>query len=238
MPSCHVANQLARSFWSKPSTAAVLFLPSFTSHGSLPGADGCRAAVLGRALQRLCARCPRSCVCPGHQRGHCSSPQRSCPGDATGGIRRGRLRLDPCAVRHRGWLRDRIGTSVRVAHFPFLVHFGRPPKLITLLFPAYLASQAAIGSGVGQGIASGRCIDGISRQPEVADDLRGVLLLSLAFMESLTIYGLVAQPVNTLYICYVVLFVLGGYPIFVVLGVPLKKDTYVLGGCPVSVAMS
>ena len=39
---------------------------------------------------------------------------------------------------------------------------------------------AAIGSGVGQGIASGRCIDGISRQPEVADDLRGVLLLSLA----------------------------------------------------------
>lgn len=50
---------------------------------------------------------------------------------------------------------------------------------------------AAIGSGVGQGIASGRCIDGISRQPEVADDLRGVLLLSFAFMESLTIYGLV-----------------------------------------------
>merc|ERR1712187_992022 len=46
---------------------------------------------------------------------------------------------------------------------------------------------AAIGSGVGQGIASSRCIDGISRQPEVADDLRGVLLLSLAFMESLTI---------------------------------------------------
>merc|ERR1712146_720179 len=50
---------------------------------------------------------------------------------------------------------------------------------------------AAIGSGVGQGIASGRCIDGISRQPDVAGDLRGVLLLSLAFMESLTIYGLV-----------------------------------------------
>merc|ERR1719401_168210 len=50
---------------------------------------------------------------------------------------------------------------------------------------------AAIGSGVGQGIAPGRGIDGISRQPEVADDLRGVLLLSLAFMEPLTIYGLV-----------------------------------------------
>ena len=33
--------------------------------------------------------------------------------------------------------------------------------------------------------------DGISRQPELADDLRGVLLLSLAFVEALTNYGLV-----------------------------------------------
>eukprot|EP00971_Amphidinium_carterae_P312028 6202415-Amphidinium_carterae.1 len=41
----------------------------------------------------------------------------------------------------------------------------------------------------GLSVSRGRCIDGISRQPEVADDLRGVLLLSLAFMESLTIYG-------------------------------------------------
>merc|ERR1719230_2172248 len=55
----------------------------------------------------------------------------------------------------------------------------------------WVPALSAVGAGVGQGIASGRCIDGISRQPEVADDLRGVLLLSLAFMESLTIYGLV-----------------------------------------------
>ena len=33
--------------------------------------------------------------------------------------------------------------------------------------------------------------DGISRQPDIADDLRGVLLLSFAFMEALTIYGLI-----------------------------------------------
>ena len=33
--------------------------------------------------------------------------------------------------------------------------------------------------------------DGISRQPEIADDLRGVLLLSFAFREALTIYGLI-----------------------------------------------
>ena len=33
--------------------------------------------------------------------------------------------------------------------------------------------------------------DGISRQPEIADDLRGVLLLFFAFHEALTIYGLI-----------------------------------------------
>ena len=33
-------------------------------------------------------------------------------------------------------------------------------------------------------------MDGISRQPEVAGELLGMLLLSLAFMESLTIDGL------------------------------------------------
>eukprot|EP00438_Fugacium_kawagutii_P028373 Skav225001 [mRNA] locus=scaffold765:116272:116971:- [translate_table: standard] len=61
----------------------------------------------------------------------------------------------------------------------------------------WIPALSAIGAGFAigflgpWGIASGRCIDGISRQPEVADDLRGVLLLSLAFMESLTIYGLV-----------------------------------------------
>ena len=37
--------------------------------------------------------------------------------------------------------------------------------------------------------------DGISRQPEIADDLRGVLLLSFAFMEALTIYGLIIEVV-------------------------------------------
>ncbi|KAK8332266.1 hypothetical protein V6Z11_A10G129800 [Gossypium hirsutum] len=34
-------------------------------------------------------------------------------------------------------------------------------------------------------------IKGIARQPEVEGKIRGTLLLSLAFMEALTIYGLV-----------------------------------------------
>ena len=52
---------------------------------------------------------------------------------------------------------------------------------------------AAIGPGIGQGQAAGATVEGIARQPETENKLRGTLLLSLAFMESLTIYGLVVS---------------------------------------------
>jgi ATP synthase F0 subunit c len=50
---------------------------------------------------------------------------------------------------------------------------------------------AAIGPGIGQGTAAGYAVEGIARQPESEGAIRGALLLSFAFMESLTIYGLV-----------------------------------------------
>jgi F-type H+-transporting ATPase subunit c len=49
---------------------------------------------------------------------------------------------------------------------------------------------ASIGPGVGQGTAGGQVVEGISRQPEAEGKIRSTLLLSLAFMEALTIYGL------------------------------------------------
>jgi ATP synthase F0 subunit c len=52
---------------------------------------------------------------------------------------------------------------------------------------------AAIGPGIGQGTAAGQAVEGIARQPEVENQIRGTLLLSLAFMEALTIYGLVVS---------------------------------------------
>ena len=52
---------------------------------------------------------------------------------------------------------------------------------------------AAIGPGIGQGQAAGATVEGIARQPEAEGRIRGTLLLSLAFMESLTIYGLVVS---------------------------------------------
>ncbi len=64
---------------------------------------------------------------------------------------------------------------------------------------------AAIGPGIGQGNAAGKALEGIARQPEAEGKLRGTLLLSLAFMETLTIYGLV--------VALILLFVtLGGLP--------------------------
>ena len=50
---------------------------------------------------------------------------------------------------------------------------------------------AAIGPGIGQGSAAAQSVEGIARQPEAEGKIRATLLLSLAFMESLTIYGLV-----------------------------------------------
>ncbi|KOM41343.1 hypothetical protein LR48_Vigan04g154100 [Vigna angularis] len=49
---------------------------------------------------------------------------------------------------------------------------------------------ASIGPGVGQGTAAGQTVEGIARQPEAEEKIRDTLLLSLAFMEALTIYGL------------------------------------------------
>ena len=49
---------------------------------------------------------------------------------------------------------------------------------------------AAVGSGIGQGIASGKAFESIARQPELSGTIRTLLFIALAFMETLTIYGL------------------------------------------------
>ncbi|NJK59522.1 MAG: ATP synthase F0 subunit C [Oscillatoriales cyanobacterium SM2_1_8] len=64
------------------------------------------------------------------------------------------------------------------------------------VFAAALAvGLASLGPGLGQGMAAARAVEGIARQPEAEGKIRGTLLLSLAFMEALTIYGLVVALV-------------------------------------------
>ena len=50
---------------------------------------------------------------------------------------------------------------------------------------------AAIGPGIGQGTAAAQAVEGLARRPE-AEVRSVVLFFFLAFMESLTIYGVVA----------------------------------------------
>lgn len=61
----------------------------------------------------------------------------------------------------------------------------------SVLAAGFAIGLATIGPGIGQGTAAGYAVEGIARQPEAEEKIRGALLLSFAFMESLTIYGLV-----------------------------------------------
>jgi F-type H+-transporting ATPase subunit c len=61
----------------------------------------------------------------------------------------------------------------------------------SVIAAAMAIGLASIGPGIGQGNASSSAVEGIARQPEAEGKIRGTLLLTLAFMESLTIYGLV-----------------------------------------------
>lgn len=49
----------------------------------------------------------------------------------------------------------------------------------------------AVGSAIGQGWATAAAMQGISRQPEAAGDIRTTLLIGLAFIEALTLFAFV-----------------------------------------------
>ena len=65
-------------------------------------------------------------------------------------------------------------------------HGGTSPKAIAAL----ALGIAAFGCAIGQGIATGKAVESIARQPEATNDIRGALLLGLALIEALTIYAL------------------------------------------------
>ena len=49
---------------------------------------------------------------------------------------------------------------------------------------------SALGPGIGQGRAVAAALEAMARQPAQSGALRTTMILGLAFMESLTIYGL------------------------------------------------
>lgn len=58
------------------------------------------------------------------------------------------------------------------------------------LAAALAIGLSTLGPGIAQGIAAAKGLEGMARQPEAAGMLRTNMILALAFMESLSIYGL------------------------------------------------
>lgn len=58
------------------------------------------------------------------------------------------------------------------------------------LAAALSIAVSTIFPALGQGLAAKAAMESIARQPDAAKDIRSTLLLSLALMEALTIYGL------------------------------------------------
>ena len=57
------------------------------------------------------------------------------------------------------------------------------------LAAALAIGLSAIGPGIGQGIAASKALEGMARQPEMAGKLQTTMILALALMEALAIYG-------------------------------------------------
>jgi F-type H+-transporting ATPase subunit c len=52
---------------------------------------------------------------------------------------------------------------------------------------------AAIGSGLGLGMAVGKAMEAMARQPEAAGRIQTAMIIGAAFIEALTIYALISN---------------------------------------------
>lgn len=62
----------------------------------------------------------------------------------------------------------------------------------TIAIAAALAVLTGAASAIAMGMAAGKAMDAISRQPEAAGKINSMLLLGLVIIESTAIYGFVA----------------------------------------------
>ena len=67
---------------------------------------------------------------------------------------------------------------------------------------AAIAVLAGLGAGLSMGIATGKAVEAVGRQPEASGKINSVLLMGLVLAESTAIYGFV--------ISLIIIFVLGG----------------------------
>ena len=61
---------------------------------------------------------------------------------------------------------------------------------IIAIAAALAVALSTVAPGIGQGKAATAALEGIARQPEAAGSIRSTLIIAMALMEALTIYGL------------------------------------------------
>ena len=61
---------------------------------------------------------------------------------------------------------------------------------IIAIAAALSTAFSTIGPAMGQGKTAAAAMESIARQPDAAGDIRSSLIISMAMMEALTIYGL------------------------------------------------
>ena len=61
---------------------------------------------------------------------------------------------------------------------------------IIALAAAIAVALSTLGPGIGQGIAASKAMEAMACQPEAAGNIRSSMIIALALMEALTIYGL------------------------------------------------
>ncbi len=61
---------------------------------------------------------------------------------------------------------------------------------IIAIAAALAIAISTIGPSIGQGMTAKSAMESIARQPDAAKDIRSTLIVSLALMEALSIYGL------------------------------------------------
>lgn len=55
---------------------------------------------------------------------------------------------------------------------------------------AGIAAIGCLGGGIGTGIAAGKAVEGVSRQPEASGKITSMLIIGVAFSEVTAIYSL------------------------------------------------
>jgi F-type H+-transporting ATPase subunit c len=77
------------------------------------------------------------------------------------------------------------------ATFNKYIQLGGVNLALVCLAAAVAVGVAAFGCGIGMGTAAGNACTGVARNPEASGKITVTMILGLALIESLTIYGLV-----------------------------------------------